>query len=417
MPSEILDRWYAPVLEKKIRSPFVHILFGARQSGKSTLLRSLLPAGATIVDLADPAERARHAARPGELIALCRALPRTRAPQVVFVDEAQAVPSIFDAVQSLYDSDKSRWRFVLCGSSARKLRRTEANLLPGRSFLHRLLPLMLCEQPVERSQVPEPPAVVDMPWPEGKPDKPFPSWRLEDRLAYGSLPGVVTARQGDRADILRAYAALHLEEEIRRETLIRNWGDFLQFLRFAALSSGSMLNYASISQETGISQPTVKNYFQLLEDMFVGFRIPAFTRSPRKGIIATPRFYLFDLGVRNAAAGIPPSTAIVRANPGPLFEQWIGIELWKRLQYLGDGTLSYLRTKSGSEVDFIIERNQELIPVEAKWTENPALRDARGVLTFLEEQPERARRGYVVCRCPRPLQLHEKVLALPWQLL
>jgi predicted AAA+ superfamily ATPase len=228
---------------------------------------------------------------------------------------------------------------------------------------------------------------------------------------------VVTARQGDRADILRAYAALHLEEEIRRETLIRNWGDFLRFLRFAALSSGSMLNYASISQETGISQPTVKNYFQLLEDMFVGFRIPAFTRSPRKGIIATPRFYLFDLGVRNAAAGIPPSTAIVRANPGPLFEQWIGIELWKRLQYLGDGTLSYLRTKSGSEVDFIIERNQELIPVEAKWTENPALRDARGVLTFLEEQPERARRGYVVCRCPRPLQLHEKVLALPWQLL
>ncbi|OHE72270.1 MAG: hypothetical protein A2Z99_19725 [Treponema sp. GWB1_62_6] len=106
---------------------------------------------------------------------------------------------------------------------------------------------------------------------------------------------------------------------------------------------------------------------------------------------------------------------MVRANPGPLFEQWVGIELWKRLQYLGDGALSYFRTRSGSEVDFVIERNQELTPVETKWTENPSLRDARGILAFLEEQPKLARRGYIVCRCPRPLQLHEKVMALPWQ--
>jgi predicted AAA+ superfamily ATPase len=417
MPAQIKDRWYSHVLAKKTRSPFVHILFGARQSGKSTLLRSLLPANAVVLDFSDPAERARYAARPSELIAMCRALPRAPAPRVVFIDEAQAVPAIFDAVQNLYDSDKRRWRFILCGSSARKLRRTEANLLPGRSFLYRLQPLMLCEQPfAERSQ-PETPAVIEMAWPAGKPANPFPSWKLEDRLAYGSLPGVVTAKKADRSDILRAYAALHIEEEIRRETLIRNWGDFLQFLRFAALSSGSMLNYASISQETGISQPTVKSYFQLLEDMFIGIRIPSYTRSPRKGLIVTPRFYFFDLGVRNAAAGLSPSTAIVNANPGPLFEQWVGLELWKRLQYLGRGGISYFRTRSGSEIDFIIETDQELTPVEAKWTENPSLRDARGMLAFLEDQPALGRRGYIVCRCPRPLLLHEKVLALPWQYL
>ncbi len=415
MPAQIRDRWYAHVLARKIRSPFVHILFGARQSGKSTLMRSLLPANAVVLDFSDPSERARYAARPSELIAMCRALPRAPATRVVFIDEAQAVPAIFDAVQSLYDSDKQRWRFILCGSSARRLRRTEANLLPGRSFLHRLQPLMLCEQPFAERRQPESPAIIEMAWPAGKPANPFPSWKLEDRLAYGSLPGVVTARQPDRPDILRAYAALHIEEEIRRETLIRNWGDFLQFLRFAALSSGSMLNYASISQETGISQPTVKSYFQLLEDMFIGIRIPAYTRSPRKGLIVTPRFYFFDLGVRNAAAGLPPSSAIVKANPGPLFEQWVGLELWRRLQYLGEGAVSYFRTRSGSEVDFIIERNQELTPVEAKWTENPSLRDARGILAFLEEQPALARRGYVICRCPKPLLLHEKVMALPWQ--
>jgi predicted AAA+ superfamily ATPase len=217
--------------------------------------------------------------------------------------------------------------------------------------------------------------------------------------------------------LLKAFAVLHLEEEIRRETLIRNWGDFVRFLHYAAMSSGNMLNYASISQETGISQPTVKNYFQLLEDMFVGFRVPAFTRSARKGLIATARFFLFDLGVRNASAGLEPSRSVVAANPGPLFEQWVGIELWKRLQYLGAGGLSYLRTKSGSEIDFIVERKGELIPIDAKWTENPSAHDARHIAAFLSEHPRSARRGYIVCRCPRPLQLHDRVIALPWELL
>jgi predicted AAA+ superfamily ATPase len=417
MTIDIFDRWYASPLAKKLKSPYVHILFGARQTGKSTLLRSLLPESTTIIDLADPQERARFSARPGEFIAMCRAMPRAVKPKFVFVDEVQTVPSVLDAVQSLYDSDKARWRFVLCGSSARKLRRTGANLLPGRSFLHHLYPLMLCEQPPAIDLEADHPAAVPMRWPQEEHRHPFPAWNLEDRLAYGCLPGIVAARQADRAEILKAFAALHLEEEIRRETLIRNWGDFIRFLHYAALGSGQMLNFASISQETGISQPTIKNYYQLLEDMFVGFRVPAFTRSVRKGLIATPRFFLFDLGVRNAAAGLEPSRIIVAANPGPLFEQWVGIELWKRLQYLGAGTLSYLRTKSGSEIDFIVQRGNVLIPIEAKWTENPSARDTRHIIAFIEEHPRLSPIGYIVCRCPRPLQLHEKVIALPWELL
>jgi predicted AAA+ superfamily ATPase len=417
MNIDLFDRWYASPLAKKLKSPYVHILFGARQTGKSTLLRSLLPESATIIDLADPQERASFSARPGEFSAMCRALPRSVKPKFVFVDEVQTVPSVLDAVQSLYDSEKARWRFVLCGSSARKLRRTGANLLPGRSFLHRLYPLVLCEQPLAIDLEPDHPAIVPMRWPQEAHVHPFPAWSLEDRLAYGCLPGIVAARQADRAEILKAFAALHLEEEIRRETLIRNWGDFIRFLHYAALGSGQMLNFASISRETGISQPTIKNYYQLLEDMFVGFRVPAFTRSVRKGLIATPRFFLFDLGVRNAAAGLEPSRITVAANPGPLFEQWVGIELWKRLQYLGAGTLSYFRTKSGSEIDFIVQRGNALIPIEAKWTESPSARDTRHILAFMEEHPRLARIGYIVCRCPRPLQLHEKVIALPWELL
>jgi len=105
-----------------------------------------------------------------------------------------------------------------------------------------------------------------------------------------------------------------------------------------------------VSQESGVSQPTVKSYYQLLEDMFVAFRVPAWTRSQRKNLLSTPRFFLFDMGVRHAAVGIFPSADIVRANPGPFFEQWVGIELCKRLQYLDAGRLFYLRSKTGAEI-------------------------------------------------------------------
>jgi len=178
-----------------------------------------------------------------------------------------------------------------------------------------------------------------------------------------------------------------------------------------------MINYAGISREAGVSLPTVKTYYQLLEDMFIGFRVTAFSGSPRKSLLSTERFCFFDVSVRNAAAELPLETAAVRANPGPLFEQSVGIELWKRLQYLGGGKLHYLRTKAGAEVDFIIARGGRLIPIEVKWTEHPTPSTARHLLTFLDEHPKRARHGYVICRCTAPLALNDRVTALPWSLL
>jgi predicted AAA+ superfamily ATPase len=122
----------------------------------------------------------------------------------------------------------------------------------------------------------------------------------------------------------------------------------------------------------------------------------------------------FDLGVRHAAAELVPSHDTVLANPGPVFEQWVGIELWKRLQYLGRGRLSYLRTKAGAEIDFIVDTGERLLPIEVKWTEAPDIHDARHLLSFLNEQPLRAKHGYVICRCPRPLRLADRITALPW---
>lgn len=412
------DRWCSAGLKVKLTRPYVHLLFGARQTGKTTLLDGLIPEDALRFNFADPVERSRHLTNPGEFAQACRALPSSGKGHYVYVDEAQSVPSIFDAVQALYDTDKTRWRFVLCGSSVRKLRLTGANLLPGRCMVHHLYPLTMAEQPAATPRMTHADSPLSLPWSDGPEARnSFPEWDLPARLAYGALPGIVTADQQDRQDLLKAYAFVHLEEEIRREALVKDWGAFLRFLQLAAAESGQLLNYANISQESGVSQPTVKNHYQLLEDMFVGIRVPAYSKSPRKNLLSTPKFLFFDLGVRHAAAGLRPSTETVDANPGPVFEQWVGIELWKRLQYLDEGKLYHLRTRDGAEVDFIIEHGGNLIPVEVKWTENPTVSDARHLLTFLQENKAMAKQGYIICRCPRPLRLHEQITALPWSCL
>lgn len=412
----MFGRWVEPRWRKKFAAPYVHLVFGARQTGKSTLLHKLLPNAALWLDFSRPAERTEYLRNPDLLVQRCHTLPKSRRRTTVVVDEAQNAPAIFDAVQHLYDSDKDRWRFVLCGSSARKLRVTGANLLPGRSLLHHLYPLLLAERPPARMEADRGVTQSPLPIPlRGPVDEPwFPATGLHERLTFGELPGVAVAARAYRAELLRAYTVVYLEEELRREALVKDWPAFARFLQLAAAEAGQMINYAGISREAGVSLPTVKAYYQLLEDMFIGFRVTAFSGSPRKNLLSTERFYFFDIGVRNAAAELPLEVATARANPGPLLEQWVGTELWKRLQYLGAGKLHYLRTKAGAEVDFIIARAGRLTPIEVKWTERPTLADARHLMTFLREHPRQARHGYVICRCANPLALSDQVTALPW---
>lgn len=413
------SRWLGSTLREKLKRPFVHVIFGARQTGKSTLIRSILPADAAILNFSDPRERSRFSARPGLFLDLCKALPRNPEGTVVFVDEAQTVPEIFDAVQTLYDEDKDRFRFVLCGSSARRLRTTGANLLPGRSVRYILHPLVYEEY--TPGDVPVSGGLERL-VPLAPGDKPgtssFPSRSLESRLVFGDLPGVALLRNDeDRKDILASYVLAYLEEEIRRESYLRDWGAFLRFLRLAAAESGGILNASALSREAGISAPTIKSHYGLLEDMFLGFSVQAFSGSPRKSALSTPRFYFFDNGVRNAAAGLPLSVELVNAEPGRLFEHWVAGQLFRKLSYRGDGSLSYFRTSDGAEIDFILHLNGRLVPIEAKWTENPGNKDARHLRRFLREHRDRCDRGYVVSRCPHVLELEESVTAIPWWLL
>jgi predicted AAA+ superfamily ATPase len=148
--------------------------------------------------------------------------------------------------------------------------------------------------------------------------------------------------------------------------------------------------------------------------MFLGFTVPAFSGSPRKTALSSPRFFFIDLGVRNALAGLSFGPDTVLANPGPLFEQWVGIELYKRLAYRGDAKLSYYRTAGGAEIDFIVERAGALVPIEVKWTENPTKKDARHLEAFLQDHKTVAPQGYIVCRAPYPLRISDTVTAIPW---
>jgi len=395
-------RSYAATLARKITLPYVHILFGARQTGKSTLIQSLLPHDATIINLADPVERARFAATPGLFTDLCRGLEARPGGSYVFVDEAQTVPAIFDAVQYLYDKDKERYRFILCGSSARRLRETGANLLPGRSIRHILHPLIEAEYAPQFSQ--------------GKTEIEYFPWRsLESRMVFGDLPGIALVDDETiKSDLLKTYATSHLEEEVRREAIIKEWSQFLRFLRVASGESGGILNLSALSRESGVKAAQVKKYYQLLEDMFIGFTLSAFSGSVRKSALSSPRFFFFDNGVRNACAGLPLTIDTVNADPGRLFEHWVGCQLWRGLSYGGTGTLSYYRTTDGAEIDFIVENSDEILPIEVKWTESPTLHDARHLRTFIREHSPRCTRGIIISRCPHRLALDENITAIPW---
>jgi len=414
------NRWYEARLRRFIAKPFVHIVFGARQTGKSTLIKQILPPDALVINLAEPQERMKYLGDPQELIRNCRALKKTSEPRYVFIDEVQMVPDLFNAIQSLYDADKTAFRFILCGSSARRLKATGTNLLPGRSILHRLYPLINEEYDREAGPFGEEfsPLLLEHSSEQAVSLQRFPKRGLEDRLAFGDLPGIAALDDMEaRREVLKSYAAIHLEGEIRRESSLRDLPAFLRFLKLAAVNSGSMVNLLGLSKEVGISAPTVRAYYQLLEDMFIGFTVPSFSGSEQKSLVSAGRFYFFDMGVRNAAAGIRIDESIISLDPGHFFEQWVGMELFRKLSYAGEGRLSHYRTRGGAEIDFILERDEEWIPIEAKWTQSPSLKDARHLRTFIDDSKGRARRAYIVCRCSRPQQLDEHITAIPWQLL
>jgi predicted AAA+ superfamily ATPase len=338
--------------------------------------------------MADPGERQAIERRPNLFVEEARALKKRlcRKPLLV-VDEVQKVPDLMDAAQVLIDEGTAQ--LVLTGSSARKLRRgSNVNLLAGRVVVLRLDPLTHLEIP----------------------DAP-----LKDHLLYGSLPAIHTQTlENGKEESLVSYSVTYLEEEVRAEGLARNLASFGRFLELAATESGRLVNFSRLSQQIGVSHTTIMSYYQVLEDCLITERVePIIESASRKRLVRAEKHLFFDLGVRRTCAG--EGTRPPLEHWGRLLEQWVGLELVRlgRLSQAGRWKLRFWRDPSGREVDWVLEGEKGWIPLEVKWTDSPAVSDARHLHAFQTEY-RRSRSGYVVCCVPRPIRLSDTVTALPW---
>ncbi len=356
-------------------------LWGPRQTGKSTLLRSLFP-DARRYDLLLSDEYARLIANPALIREECLAqdLGGSSQSAPIIIDEIQKVPALLDEVHWLMTN--RGLRFILCGSSARKIKKEHGNLLGGRAVRYELHPLVY-------------PEIND--------------FSLIKALNRGLLPRHYQSPHANR--LLQSYAGDYLKEEIAAEALTRNVPAFSRFLQVAAMTNGELLNYENIASECGISAPTVKAYFQILEDTLLGGYVHAFRKRAKRRIITASKFFFFDIGIvahLTRRGRIEPGSELF----GRAFEHFIHMELTAHSAYSEQFyPISYWRSASGFEVDFITGDHETAI--EVKSTAMVRNRHLKGIRAFKEEYP--VRYAIVVSLDPKPRKTEDGIDILPWE--
>ena len=362
-----------------------YFLFGPRQTGKSTFVKSLMTSKDLFIDLLPQRDFLGYAKSPGKMREEILAhLNRYDNPLCV-IDEIQKIPALLDEVHELIESKGVR--FILTGSSARKLRRGGANLLAGRAYTYRLFPLTFTE-------------AGDL-------------FDLDKALRMGMLPVLWESDTENPREFLTSYAETYLKEEVAAEGLVRNIGPFAQFLDIAAANDGETVNFNNIARECLVSLKTVQQYFQILEDTFLAVRLPAWTRSERRRLISHPRYYLFDAGVTNALA----HTLSDRLNPniyGRRFEQFVIGQVMAHIEYKRlDLQFYYWRTHHGAEVDVLLCRGNRIIcALEIKSSQHISTKTLGGLKSFVDDNPDVP--AYVLGRAQRRSRLHKTVTIMNW---
>jgi predicted AAA+ superfamily ATPase len=347
-------------------------LWGPRKVGKTYWVSHNL-VGAEIIDLLKTDVFADYISRP----ALLRERYRHHQGLVV-IDEVQKAPAILDEVHWLIEN--TALSFLLTGSSARKLRRGHANLLGGRAWRRTMTPLSYME---------------------------VTGFDLERIMVSGLLPPHYLSPSP--IEDLRAYVADYLKEEVVAEALIQNIPAFREFLRVAAITSSELINYVNLARETGVSHKVVRTYFDILEDTYLGFRIPPWKKSKNRRLIATEKFYLFDVGVANYLARRQPK--IGTPEFGKAFEHYILMELKAYQAYRNpDWPIAYWRTSTGREVDFIL--GDKDLALEIKGSARIHEGDIGGLQALLEDGP--VKKCCLVCLEKKPRQLTKNIEAMPW---
>lgn len=329
-------------------------IFGARGTGKSTLVRQFLAKERhLVIDLLLADDEERFGRYPQALKQEVDA--RRDEIDWVFIDEVQKAPKLLDIVHALIESAPTKHiHFALSGSSARKLKVAGANLLAGRSFVNELYPLTHIEM--------------------------GDNFDIDCALNWGTLPKIAALSSDlERQEFLRAYGRTYVKEEIWDERLVQNLDPFRRFLEVAAQTNGTIVNFSNIAKDVGADDKTVKKYFEILADTFLGFYLEAYHRSIRKQQVSSPKFYLFDPGVKRALEGTmnipvaPKTFAYGRAFEHFLLCECVRLNTYYRLDY----KFSYLRTKDDVEIDLIVERpGQSTVLIEMKSAKLVDERDA-----------------------------------------
>ena len=325
-------------------------LLGARQTGKSTFLRTRFP-DSIYIDLLDTSVASRFKRTPSLLYDTLADRPQGT---LVIIDEIPEVPELLNEVHRLM-SEKGIV-FILCGSSARKLKRKGYNTLGGRAY-----PMYLC--PFVSAEIPD--------------------FDLNRAINHGMLPPHYLAKNPSKR--MAAYIDVYLKEEIKQEALVRNLAAFQRFLEVAALTDGEMINNNNIAQDCGVSANTVSGYFDILEDTLVGFRLPAFAKVMKRRLVQAARFYYFDVGIVNH---LLRRGELVRgtAEYGHAFEHFVIQELRAWLIYNERGEqLTYWRTHTGVEVDAVV--GDARIAIEIKSVEEVLPRHVKGLKSFAADYP------------------------------
>ena len=346
----MLKRTVASAIAKTKKSV---LLLGPRQTGKSTLIKTLSPD--LSINLTYEAEFLAFARNPDELPQrLAQATPAT-----VFIDEIQRLPPLLNTIQGLIDDGGKRpIKFYLTGSSARKLKRGQANLLPGRIVQFELGPLTAEEL--------------------GK------DWDEKQALSTGTLPGIYLEETvAERKQVLDAYAATYVKEEIQAEALTRDISGFSRFLYVVAARNGEYLDLTKLGSDASVQRKTATRFFEILEETMLVHRVNVYNKGAYRRLIQHPRFFFFDNGVLNALLG---SYALSADRVGMLFETLVHNQLRAMIAAYGvRASISSYRTSNGAEVDFIVAiEDGETWAIEVKASKNVGKSDLRGLRSFAE---------------------------------
>ena len=359
------------------------LILGPRGTGKSFYINHILETfqSKILIDLLDTEFFDRFLKHPEHLPMLIDYELREKKREVllVFIDEIQRVPSLLNEVHRMIEKHHEKIQFILTGFSARKLKKSHANLLAGRAIYLPFHPFSFNE--------------IDV------------ATNLNKIMQFGTLPKAFLENDNDLViDYLKTYMHSYLKEEIQQESLLRNIEAFALFLEFAAFENGMPVNYAKIARQISISPKTVQGHFEILEDTLLAMKIPAWTFSIRKRLLKMPKYYFFDNGVLNSLRG-ELRTELNESSYrfGRLFENMVVNEIARyNIMRDMDFKLYHYRTIHGSEIDLIMQRNIKSSPlaIEIKSSKNPDHSDVKQLTRFKEDVPNA--QLFVLCRTREP---------------